>query len=280
MSDLAGDLIFEGTDGEDSVRFAQAIRKRAFAEGKLRDDQWMADLAATCFVGDAFDWFDGLDEEVQASWKLLRPALLSRYGKSGTKGGLIASTSGDHIPTPAAAPPLPAFPTSNPLPETNAIGRLKFVSQSGVSKGWLHETPRGYTVTESSSDALYVRYLRDARRLEAINSTTEPKAGFGIGRIQEVTESLGGGGRRRHVVSTSIREFDVLAEIRAIENGKRPGLEWSLSSDCVVTPFHVDIDGTRRQLTIYIKAVDHVGGPIFLNEDPEFIPARLILESV
>ncbi|KAG9049008.1 hypothetical protein FS837_011482 [Tulasnella sp. UAMH 9824] len=53
--------------------------KLAFAQGKQRDDQWMADFAATCMADDALAWWSALREDVQESWKLLRPAMLSKY---------------------------------------------------------------------------------------------------------------------------------------------------------------------------------------------------------
>ncbi|KAG8912131.1 hypothetical protein FRC01_005272, partial [Tulasnella sp. 417] len=72
-------LQFRGKDATECEDFISAIVKRAFAQGKQRDDQWMADFAANCMVNDAMRWWSKLDEEVQGSWKLLRRAMLSRY---------------------------------------------------------------------------------------------------------------------------------------------------------------------------------------------------------
>lgn len=72
-------LQFRGQDGTECRNFIAALLKIAFAQGKQRDDQWMADFAATCMVDDALAWWSALDEEVQGSWKLLRQAMLSTY---------------------------------------------------------------------------------------------------------------------------------------------------------------------------------------------------------
>ncbi|KAG8917244.1 hypothetical protein FRC01_002587, partial [Tulasnella sp. 417] len=39
----------------------------------------MADFASSCFTQAGLRWWDGLDEDVQRSWKLLRRAMLSRF---------------------------------------------------------------------------------------------------------------------------------------------------------------------------------------------------------
>ena len=39
----------------------------------------MADYAASCIIGEALIWFEGLDEEVQGEWPMLRAALLQKY---------------------------------------------------------------------------------------------------------------------------------------------------------------------------------------------------------
>ncbi|KAG9031770.1 hypothetical protein FS837_002891 [Tulasnella sp. UAMH 9824] len=81
-------LEFRGRDAEECERFINAVARQALAAGKQRDDQWPADFAASCFVGGALRWWDGLDERTQSSWRLLRKTMLSRYrplfhGRSG-----------------------------------------------------------------------------------------------------------------------------------------------------------------------------------------------------
>ncbi|KAG8967567.1 hypothetical protein FRC05_002000 [Tulasnella sp. 425] len=81
-------LEFLGRDAAECETFINAVSRRALAEGKQRDDQWIAEFAASCFTQGALRWCDGLDEQTQCSWKLLRKAMLSRYrpifyGRSG-----------------------------------------------------------------------------------------------------------------------------------------------------------------------------------------------------
>ncbi|KAG8943837.1 hypothetical protein FRC04_002460 [Tulasnella sp. 424] len=79
---------FRGTDAKECEEFIAAVVKHAYNQGKLRDDEWIADFAASCFVHDALRWWSWLDEETQGSWKMLRQAMFSRYrplfhGKNG-----------------------------------------------------------------------------------------------------------------------------------------------------------------------------------------------------
>ncbi|KAG9047180.1 hypothetical protein FS837_002872 [Tulasnella sp. UAMH 9824] len=91
------ELSFRGKDATECEEFIAAILKHAFARGKQRDDQWMADFAATCLANDALRWWSGLDEEVQGSWKLLRRAMFSKYrpvfhGGSGEEAEIFIRT--------------------------------------------------------------------------------------------------------------------------------------------------------------------------------------------
>lgn len=76
---IESDVFFDGSDAADCERFFLAVKRRAFAEGKQNDDQWVAQYAATCTPGAALRWYERLDDHGQASWKLLRRALLDRY---------------------------------------------------------------------------------------------------------------------------------------------------------------------------------------------------------
>lgn len=72
-------LQFSGPGVKECEKFVAAVMKHAYDQGKLRDDAWMADFAATCMAEDALRWWSGLDEETQGSWKLLRQAMFSNY---------------------------------------------------------------------------------------------------------------------------------------------------------------------------------------------------------
>lgn len=83
-------LEFRGRDLKECEQFISAVNKHARAQGRLRDDQWIADLAAVCIAGDAMLWWSALNEETQGSWRLLQRAMLLRYrlqfaGRSGAE---------------------------------------------------------------------------------------------------------------------------------------------------------------------------------------------------
>ena len=56
--------------------------------------QRMADEAAACLSGNVLHWFESLDDETQESWKLLRRALLARWGQANQPGTPVAAAAG------------------------------------------------------------------------------------------------------------------------------------------------------------------------------------------
>ncbi|KAG8974638.1 hypothetical protein FRC05_007115, partial [Tulasnella sp. 425] len=52
--------------------------------GKHLDNEWIAFLASSYFVGDAFYWYEELDDDVKNDWSRLRPALVARFGRGGS----------------------------------------------------------------------------------------------------------------------------------------------------------------------------------------------------
>lgn len=79
-------LEFSGGSRSDCQRFIRDVRRAALAAGKARDDEWMADIAGACFIGDALDWHIELDEEIQQSWKMLERAMLRRFAGEPSTG--------------------------------------------------------------------------------------------------------------------------------------------------------------------------------------------------
>ncbi|KAG9007887.1 hypothetical protein FRB90_009192 [Tulasnella sp. 427] len=84
------ELEFKGKNINECEQFIATVNKHARDNGKLCDDQWIADFVAVCLSGDALIWWSLLDEEVQGSWQLLRKEMISRfrprfYGKSGSE---------------------------------------------------------------------------------------------------------------------------------------------------------------------------------------------------
>lgn len=148
------------------------IRRRALAQGKHRDNEWIAFLAASCFVGDAFYWYEELDEDVQNDWSRLRPALVARFGRgvlTSTTPLIISSTPGSApstttVPTPAAAPPIIV---SHPSVRK---GRLKVLNGDGWRLGYITNSADNFGFYRSLStlpdDALSVSF--------AISSVDEP----------------------------------------------------------------------------------------------------------
>lgn len=72
-------IVFQGIDQTELFEFIYAIRNKAMQQGKQRDDEWLADYAATCCFGEALHWHLGLPEDVQCSWKLLLKSLIEKY---------------------------------------------------------------------------------------------------------------------------------------------------------------------------------------------------------
>ena len=73
------ELEFDGMDGTACETFVLAIQRHGRREGRMMDDEWMAELASICLTGSALRWWSTLADDVQRSWRLLRAALFDRY---------------------------------------------------------------------------------------------------------------------------------------------------------------------------------------------------------
>ncbi|KIO32054.1 hypothetical protein M407DRAFT_19079 [Tulasnella calospora MUT 4182] len=151
-------LTFKGTGPEECEQFVSAIRRRALAEGKHRDNEWIAYLASSCFVGEALYWYEGLDQAVQSNWRHLRHAILERFGQGSQSQGVslrLQTPLAHTIPTPAAAPPIP-FNSSYPFQRC----RLKVIDLDGIDHGYIQltSTPDGRLgqLCKTPSQALHV----------------------------------------------------------------------------------------------------------------------------
>lgn len=60
-----------------TMEFIQTIRRKAYTE---RGSE--AEMAALCLAGNALEWYEGLDADVQVDWALLRKALIARFPPS------------------------------------------------------------------------------------------------------------------------------------------------------------------------------------------------------
>ncbi|KAG8975982.1 hypothetical protein FRB90_009360, partial [Tulasnella sp. 427] len=101
------ELSFDGKDGSAAESFVVAVQRKARAEGKLRDNDWIIDLVSTCLTRAALRWYVDLDDDTQNDWKLLRKAILQQYPPAPTEVGRQASTPTSTVPTPAAAASAP-----------------------------------------------------------------------------------------------------------------------------------------------------------------------------
>lgn len=63
----------------EAEEFVAAVRRIALKEGRLRDSEWTAGFAASCFFGAALRWLETQDDKVQYDWKLMRRAILQRW---------------------------------------------------------------------------------------------------------------------------------------------------------------------------------------------------------
>ena len=94
MSDIGeSDVVFDGVNGLASDAFLRFMRRRVLAQGIHKDDELVAETAASCLGGPALDWYEDQPDEVQESWKLLRRAILIRWPSSSTG-----------VPMPAVSP--------------------------------------------------------------------------------------------------------------------------------------------------------------------------------
>ncbi|KAG8997957.1 hypothetical protein FRB94_007296 [Tulasnella sp. JGI-2019a] len=75
-------LSFSGDSSENVLLFAQAVHRFAFAHGRQKDGVWKADYAYGCLSDEALDWFEDLDPEVKQDWSSLRPAMITKFGRS------------------------------------------------------------------------------------------------------------------------------------------------------------------------------------------------------
>lgn len=162
MADSSPDsLVFSGSSPEECETFVSTIRKRALAEKKHRDNEWIAYLASSCFVGDALYWYEDLDQEIQDDWSRLRPAMMAKFGRTRPPphdpnlsiSAPQAAASSITIPTPAAAPPVP---DSIPLLRK---GLLKVLGLNGRCHGYIAariENGQYRSITETPQLALSV----------------------------------------------------------------------------------------------------------------------------
>lgn len=111
----------------------QSVQRVAFLQGRIKDDEWIAEYASTSFTDSALEWYVGLEEETRSSWKKLRAALVQRYPVEPPK------------PVP---PPTPAQPTAAP-PAITDTGRIEVIRpEFGDFFGYLSQDSTGRCVVD------------------------------------------------------------------------------------------------------------------------------------
>lgn len=81
---MSTNLIFEGTCKSECESFVHAVRNHARVVGRSRDNDWIIDFVAACFLGDALHWYEELGPTVQNDWDLLRKAILGWHSADTT----------------------------------------------------------------------------------------------------------------------------------------------------------------------------------------------------
>jgi len=183
-------IVFSGNGGRvECHHLIREVRRVALAQGRSRDDVWMADLASSCMIDDALEWHIDLDRNIRDSWELLQQALLTQYSAP-----RVSETSESKflIPTPAqapaaasaisaaAAPPPPAL-AQNTSP--SRTGRIEITVTPGQSKtgtvrymGQKLGAHGALLAVAAKVDAVTVRYAPSAflRDIYVVNSSNRP----------------------------------------------------------------------------------------------------------
>ncbi|KAG8872326.1 hypothetical protein FRB98_009680, partial [Tulasnella sp. 332] len=127
---------FTGGTLADYHKFIISIRKYARVQGRLRDNDWIADYVACCLDGEALSWHLQLTSEVAEDWLKLQRALVEHYSSHDT-----TETPTPHLgarpltrlpelrsrTTSPEAPPLPGYAFRERTPETFGGARFGYI---------------------------------------------------------------------------------------------------------------------------------------------------------
>lgn len=138
-------ISFAGGPNESVATFIQSIQRVAFQQNRIKDDEWIAELASTCFTDKALVWYLGLGKETQSSWARLRIALVRHY--------LV------QIPAQAPKARTPSQPKAAPIqpkPVTSTtidVGWIEVVRpEFGDLLGFISQDSTGKFVVDASPD--------------------------------------------------------------------------------------------------------------------------------
>lgn len=128
-----------GGDHDDVSAFVQNVQRTALAHGRQDDETWSASYAASCFKDEALVWYNQLSDEVQISWRKLRPALLERFPIAPPAASEPPPPpSSAFVPAPASASGPPDIRSSYFLTADSTRGCIEVVDRaSGQSVGFI-----------------------------------------------------------------------------------------------------------------------------------------------
>ncbi|KAG8894527.1 hypothetical protein FRB99_001199 [Tulasnella sp. 403] len=130
-----GHPVFKGEDAAECEDFIQNIRRYAFSQGKLKDNEWMALFASTCLSGKALRWHKKLDKETKENWDLLETALLEKWSTGDSDPDNPSFSGADSIiPCAASIVTLPAAPPPSFAHIDDEIRPLSRNSQSSRTR--------------------------------------------------------------------------------------------------------------------------------------------------
>ncbi|KAG9024727.1 hypothetical protein FS837_005219 [Tulasnella sp. UAMH 9824] len=231
---------FQGKDATECEDFITAIVKLAFAQGKQRDDQWMADFAATCMVNNAMRWWSTLDEEVQGSWKLLRHAMLSKYrpmfhGGSGEEAEKFIGTIRDK-----------AIDEGKRKDYEWILTYAESCFAGEALRWYTHLDSQTKNNWEKLQQAVLIQYPRGGREAPAINLVPTPAAAASAVSAPSATRRgrirISNSSSSKHHYLSKLLPFDYRVESTA-SISEALELEWSASSSGSQTLYIPEIPG-------------------------------------
>ncbi|KAG9037212.1 hypothetical protein FRB95_006465 [Tulasnella sp. JGI-2019a] len=141
-------LTFSGRPDEDVTLFLQNVKRIAFAQGRQKDEGWLADYVETCLAGAALRWFSELEDTAgDQSWKVLRRAFLERFepvanpqpsaAAPGSSSSSPSASARSLVPQPISSVPHPSS-ILRTSPSTNTeVMKTILIGDTGVGKSSL-----------------------------------------------------------------------------------------------------------------------------------------------
>ncbi|KAG8971803.1 hypothetical protein FRC05_010762 [Tulasnella sp. 425] len=135
-------LVFRGASNQEAEDFVRAVRIQAFKSGKFKDQEWITELAAAAFAGNALRWYLRLPNSTREDWDKLQGAILEHQwaDESGVSSATIpaaAPVSAAGPPSSSILPPGPAQPVRLPASRSPRTARIRIRSDDQSLNGYL-----------------------------------------------------------------------------------------------------------------------------------------------